>query len=120
MRIKNNGRLVKRLFRASERLTGVTEKELTGRTRGTKAVSHTRKVIYMILKNKGLSYHEIGEELNRDHSSVVHGVRTFKFLPDEYKELYNKLEREINGSTTYKIWSALLRMFKFRCCRRIC
>lgn len=53
---------------------GVTLDELRSGDRH-KNIAHARLVAYWLLRQRGLSFPEIGRVLNRDHTSVMYGVR---------------------------------------------
>jgi chromosomal replication initiation ATPase DnaA len=50
---------------------------VTSRNR-RKRVSEARQEIWRILKADGMSYPELGELFNRDHTTIVHGVQQAK------------------------------------------
>ena len=67
---------------------GVEEKELLGRKR-SRQVSVPRQVaMYLMRKDADISLEEIGKELNRDHTTVLHGNR--------------KIEEELETDTTLR------------------
>jgi hypothetical protein len=47
-----------------------------------------RMIYYKILRDLGYGYQPIGRTLDKDHSTVIHGVRTFDDLVLYDKELY--------------------------------
>lgn len=53
----------------------VTREDALGRSR-TLSVARARKAVYVALREKGLSYTEIGRLVGRDHTTVVAGVRS--------------------------------------------
>jgi hypothetical protein len=58
---------------------------------------YARFVISKYLKNKGWSLQKIGEELNRDHSSIVYGLKQFELLKKEmdFKHIYSVILRDL-------------------------
>lgn len=60
---------------------GVQFQEIFTRRRYTKLVN-AKKVIYWILRREGLTFNQIAKIVQKDHETVIMGVRT---LPDEFK-----------------------------------
>ena len=58
---------------------------------------YARFVISKYLKNKGWSLQKIGEELNRDHSSIVYALKQFDILKNEmdFKHIYSVILRDL-------------------------
>lgn len=52
----------------------VTRTDVLGRSR-TKSVAAARQAVYRGLRERGLSYPEIGRLLDRDHTTVMHACR---------------------------------------------
>lgn len=64
-----------------------TEAELKGKCR-SRDLSETRMLLMKLLREKGkLSLKAIGRYLNRDHSTVIHGVKTIKNLQEQSWDL---------------------------------
>ncbi len=57
-----------------ERETGVPAALILGRRRN-KSVWEARRRLYLALRLYGLSLHEIGDLLGRDHTTIIHGLR---------------------------------------------
>jgi chromosomal replication initiation ATPase DnaA len=55
--------------------TGIRLAEIYGHSRVPKVVMARQLVMYICYERHGLSYPAIGHALNRDHSTVLHGVR---------------------------------------------
>lgn len=51
--------------------------------RRQKNLVNAKKVIYWILRREGLTYNQIARLVNKDHETVIVGIRS---LPDEYKK----------------------------------
>lgn len=56
--------------------------ELLGPSRRAK-LANCRREVYRILHKRGWSYNKIGDFMNRDHTSVMHGVRNDRKIQDE-------------------------------------
>ncbi len=58
---------------------------------------YARFVISRYLKNKGWSLQKIGKALNRDHSSIVYGLKQFDILKNEmdFKYIYSVILRDL-------------------------
>ena len=56
---------------------------------------YAKKVIYWILRKEGLTYNQIARLVQKDHETVLVGIRT---LPDEYKGYAQKIMNK------YKKW----------------
>jgi hypothetical protein len=54
---------------------------------------YTRFVLYNLLREEGYSFPEIGRMFNRDHSSILHGLKAYKDL-QKYED-FQKLETDI-------------------------
>lgn len=57
--------------------TEVPVRDILGQTRVTRA-THARQMVMYIARREGFSLSAIGRVLNRDHSSVAHGVKMEK------------------------------------------
>jgi len=51
----------------------VTDDEVLSRTR-TADICNARHILYWLLRSEGLSYPKIGALLERDHTTILHGV----------------------------------------------
>lgn len=49
-----------------------------------------RMIYYRILRDLGYGYQPIARTLNKDHSTIIHGIRAFDDVTTYDKELYNK------------------------------
>lgn len=86
---------LRRRFDVVERVCsefGVTREELRGS--GTKRELVTARWIAMtMLRERGLSYHSVGRLINRDHSSIMHGVNRLPDLLNRNPHLAGVVER---------------------------
>lgn len=55
-----------------------------------------RFAVFMALHKRGMSSCQIGRHMNRDHSSVLHGVRRAQYMMSKNEEYREKVERLIN------------------------
>lgn len=70
------GEVVAEVLAIVAREYGVAPAELTG-PRRTRSVAEARLMAYALLRDTaGMSYPEIGQALGRDHTTVIHGVRS--------------------------------------------
>jgi chromosomal replication initiation ATPase DnaA len=56
---------------------GVKKQHLFSRRRNAELVK-VKKLTYWTLRQAGLSLPKIGKLMNKDHSTVLYGIRTFK------------------------------------------
>lgn len=78
---------------------GVAASELSGR-RGMKQVAHARQVaMYLCRELTALSLPQIGGEFDRDHTTVMHGVRKIRELV-AVDERAGREVRELTGLVT--------------------
>ena len=71
----------------------LTVEEIKGNQR-TKQVTEPRWVMWkLIRKNSGLSYGEIGRLFNKDHSTIMNGI---KKAPQDIVDVYQKIFNEIS------------------------
>jgi len=56
---------------------GIKKMHLLSKRRDKKLV-YVKKLTYVTLRNLGLSLPKIGKLLNKDHTTILHGIRTFK------------------------------------------
>lgn len=73
----------------------LTVEEIKGNQR-TKQVTEPRWVMWkLIRKNSGLSYGEIGRLFNKDHSTVMNGIKKApQDIVDEYQKIFNEISFE--------------------------
>ncbi len=68
-----------RVIRAVEAKYGVSMGEMRRHTRKpSPAILARFEAMYRLRHEVGLSYHRIGQIMNRDHSTVIHGVQRYK------------------------------------------
>ena len=62
--------------------------------RRQKNLIYAKKVIYWILRREGLSYNQIARLVNKDHETIIIGIRT---MPQEFKRyafyIFNKYRK---------------------------
>lgn len=66
--------ILKQLAEAIEQVTGVTLGELKSADIKREVVT-PRLYFYYIAREMGISFHEIGRALNKNHATVINGVR---------------------------------------------
>ena len=49
----------------------------------TKRVTRVRAVIYMVMRERGVSFPRIAKVFNRNHTTIVHAVHTFDRFDDD-------------------------------------
>lgn len=69
------GQAVERVLRAWERLSGSTRLRLRAKNR-SRSLTRARWTVALALRSIGLSLPQIGEAILRDHTTVMHGLRT--------------------------------------------
>ena len=65
---------------------GVSFDELVSE-RKTKALMPARFAVYTILNKRGISASRIGRIMNRDHSTVLYGIKKFELMMKEDRSL---------------------------------
>ena len=76
---------------------GLTLEEIKGNQR-TKQVTEPRWVMWkLIRKNSGMSYGEIGRLFNKDHSTILNGI---KKAPQDIVDTYQKILNELSVEET--------------------
>jgi chromosomal replication initiation ATPase DnaA len=65
---------VKPIVDAVAEATGIQARFLYGHGR-TARVAEARQLIYYLAHKKGINYSAIGRAMNRDHTTVIHGIR---------------------------------------------
>lgn len=63
--------------------------------RRQKNLVYAKKVVYWILRKEGLTFNQIGRMLEKDHETIIIGIRT---LPEQYKSYAQKIMNK------YKKW----------------
>lgn len=66
---------VRQIVAAASTVFKVSEADILGETRKSSVVRARHAVMYLLRMDLGMSLPEIGERLNRDHTSVLHGYR---------------------------------------------
>lgn len=72
---EGKGMKVKGLVIRAASKFGVSQAEIMGRTRGTKAAVSARQWVMLRAYEEGYSMPQIGRELGRDHTTVLEGIR---------------------------------------------
>lgn len=67
------------------RISGVSAQAIIGMGR-TRPVVRVRQAVYFVARENGHSYPQIGVRMNRDHSSVLHGVSAAMDWADRFPE----------------------------------
>ncbi len=87
--------LVRVLIDCAARNTGRHSREITGWGRSRDLV-WIRWAIALVAREHGRSLPQIGEALNRDHTTILHGIRACKGVCDpDYLELLRRLREEV-------------------------
>lgn len=87
--------LVRRLIDCASANTGVSSREITGWGRSRDLV-WIRWAIAVVARENGRSLPQIGECLNRDHTTILHGLIACKGVNDpDYEELLRRLRQEV-------------------------
>jgi len=68
------------LFQEIEKFTGITKAELQSKTRLREVVDARIMYAYIMKSKTLLTLLKIGQQINRDHSTVIHYLRQFKNL----------------------------------------
>ena len=77
--------------------------DLTEQTRQMNVVE-ARSMFYKICReNLGLKYRQIAEVVNKNHASVIHGIKTLNDLIDTDKRVKNDFDIILNKFEFYKI-----------------
>ena len=48
---------------------------------------HRRMYLYNVMRRHGMIYENIGEYFNRDHATVMHGIKRYKYLMEVKDEV---------------------------------
>lgn len=103
----------------------VTDTDIRGKSR-EKELIRPRFIVFTLLKKLGLSYSEIGRYMNRDHTTVMYGIKTAK---SRWPVEISSLELDIKGISfrdlesmrspfplgRSKKWQWVYEIFKGRC-----
>ena len=79
--------------------------DITTKSRKREVV-YARFIFYNKLRNskeKYYSFQNIGDYLEKDHATIIHGLKQYDILKeyDDFKEILNKVETEIERSGGY-------------------
>jgi len=74
------------LFQEIEKFTGITKEELQSKTRLREVVDARIMYAYIMKSKTLLTLMKIGQQINRDHSCVIHYLRQFKNLQKTDKQ----------------------------------
>jgi len=61
-----------------EKYTGITKKQMDGKTRMRQICDARHIYFYMLYKYTKLTLHKIGQQCNRDHATALHAVKKIK------------------------------------------
>lgn len=93
-RVIFGGALVRNLVDCASRVTVVSAREITGSGRSRDMV-WTRWAISLIARENGRTLHQIADVLNKDHTTILHGIARAKELQDpEFDRLLELLREE--------------------------
>lgn len=79
------------LFRVIEKVTGITEKEMIGKSRRREFVEARFIFFYCMRKYSKVTVKSIGNMLQKDHSSVVYGAKELEKLIEQNRTLATQL-----------------------------
>ena len=83
----------------------VTTEELLGNKRNARIVTARQVVFYLTRKHTDMTLKEVGTQLNRHHSTVIHGVESVKSRRVIYSKFNRVLERiETRVTTEVERW----------------
>lgn len=92
--IRFGSALVRILVECASRNTGLAVREITGWGRHRDIV-WTRWAIAKVARENGRSLPQIGEGLNRDHTTILHGLERIKTIHDrDFEDLLTILRAE--------------------------
>lgn len=83
--------LIAEIFDKVYKVTGISMEKLKGKSQKGDIIYARHLTMYLLKKKVGLIVREIGKLLNRDHSTVIHGVQSFQNKIDTEPETYNEV-----------------------------
>lgn len=94
--IRFGSALVRSLIECASRNTGLLPREITGWGRSRDLV-WIRWAIALVAREQGRSLPQIGGCLNRDHTTILHGLRACRGVNDrDFEELVRRLRDEVD------------------------
>lgn len=72
--MKHTPLMVDNVIAAAAYVTGTTAAEIKSQNRGSELV-YARRLVALILRERGFSYPRIARAMNRDHSTIINTVR---------------------------------------------
>ena len=88
--------------RLVEHVYKVSYDKILSHTRDKELITPRKAMMFLMREYLGLSYPYIGRRLNRDHSTVIYGVRTFN--ADEFYERTGITKEELTSKLS-GIWA---------------
>lgn len=86
--------------------------------------SYKRFYLYNLLRNEGLTLYEIARMFNRDHASVMHGIKTHKDLMATNDKIYLEYVEELrllfeSNSTQHNLVEDVMNCFTLEKLKKI-
>lgn len=83
--------IIHRLIDTASRLTGISHQEIMGGGRNREAV-WIRWAVSLVAREHGRTLHQIADCLDRDHTTILHGLRQARTIKDaDFAELVRLL-----------------------------
>jgi hypothetical protein len=80
-----------KILNTIQKVTGV---DITTKTRKYEFIE-ARMIYYKLLRDRGYSLQEIGDTLDKNHATVLHGINVFNDIKDYDKDLMEKYSAAI-------------------------
>lgn len=80
-----------KILNTIQKVTGV---DITTKTRKYEFIE-ARMIYYKLLRDRGYSLQEIGDTLDKNHATVLHGINVFNDIKDYDKDLMEKYSEAI-------------------------
>ena len=80
-----------KILNTIQKVTGV---DITTKTRKYEFIE-ARMIYYKLLRDRGYSLQEIGDTLDKNHATVLHGINVFNDIKDYDKDLREKYSEAI-------------------------
>ena len=88
-----------KILNTIQKVTGV---DITTKTRKYEFIE-ARMIYYKLLRDRGYSLQEIGDTLDKNHATVLHGINVFNDIKDYDKDLMKKYSAAIQLLAGVKI-----------------
>ena len=88
-----------KILNTIQKVTGV---DITTKTRKYEFIE-ARMIYYKLLRDRGYSLQEIGDTLDKNHATVLHGINVFNDIKDYDKDLMEKYSAAIQLLAGVKI-----------------